>query len=884
MSAASSGSRLRSEVLEVRQQLAERRQEIRQQHERGLTGVQVCAKLTAAVDAALVRLFESALADMPQGKAKRLRENCVLVAHGGYGRRQMSPHSDVDLMFLYEPRVRTEAERLAQRLTQDIFDVGLQLGQSLRTVDEAINLARNEPMIATSLIESRHLVGEQPLYERFSTAFERMIQRRPKAMCAAFVEARRGERQKYGETVYLLEPNIKRSRGGLRDLHLLRWLWFVNTGVSDIDRLHMKGVLSKFDHRRLASSREFMLRVRNDSHFHADKSRDALDRGEQVRLAEKLGYRGREGMLPVEQFMRDYFRHAGHIWFLAARVTELSCPRPAVTSVLGAVFGRSIEKDYRLNTHEITATASGRSKLNTRLDEALRLVDLARLSDRRISQDTWYLVYRAAPKYSSELTDSARERFLEILDNPTQLGPLLRRLHELGVLEKVVPEFTHARCLLQFNQYHKFTVDEHCIRAVECATQFAERTDRLGAVYNRIPKRQLHLALLLHDLGKGHEEDHSELGVGIAEHNGQRLGLGERDIDQLKFLIRRHLWMSHLAFRRDTTDPELVTPFAEEVGSKETLELLYVLTCADLAAVGPGVLNDWKVSMLTDLLRNAAEALSPKPRLRVQDRRNAMRIAVWKLLNPADRDDPWLKQQFNALPESLVTSRPPGQVLALLRKFQALGPGEATAWGGPAGPPDTTEIIAGVNRGTARGVFSSMAGVISAAGLPILEAETCVLHDDLLLLRYIVSGPSAPLAGEPGAGSVEGRIAELCEKLVASIDSDRPPTFPRVWGAEQHAKQAALTNLPNEVRIDSDLSDQCIIVEVFTVDRRGLLYDLARAVHEMQLVIRFAKIATSADQVVDAFYVTERDESKPTDEARLAEIHRRLMAVIEPEE
>ena len=880
-----SGSRLRSELLEIKEQLQQSREAIRAQHDLGLPSVQVCAKLSSAVDTALLRLYESALAEFPSTDADKLRERVALVAHGGYGRRHMAPYSDVDLMILHDGRGTADAERLARRLTQDIFDIGLQLGQSLRTAPQAISLAKNDPVICTSLIESRPLAGGPALYERFKESFLKMVQRRPKAISAAFVEARRTEREKYGETVYLLEPNIKRSRGGLRDLHLLRWLWYVHAGVSDLDQLRRKGALSRFDHHRLTSSRDFLLRARNDSHFDAGKQRDMLNRGEQMRLAEKLGYRGGEGIRPVEQFMRDYFRHASHIWFLAARVSELSSATTAVSVVLNAVLSRNIEKDYRLDSREITATQNCRAKLGTRVDEVLRLVDLARLSDRRISQETWYLVYRSAPKYSNEPTPAVRERFLEVIDNPRQLGGLLRKLHELGVLEKVVPEFTHARCLLQFNQYHKFTVDEHCIRAVDQATRFEDRDDRLGQAYRDIKKkRQLHLALLLHDLGKGHEQDHSELGAEIARSNGVRLGLPEEEIRQLEFLVLRHLWMSHLAFRRDTGDAEMVASFAEEVGSLETLQMLFVLTCADLAAVGPGVLNAWKVEVLADLYTSAAEVLRQGPKLRVEDRRNAMRTAVWKLMSAGDRDDSWFKEHFHALPESFVTSRPPAHVLDALQRLKRLGDNEATSWGQIHHEAGTLEMIAGVNQGVGRGIFSSMAGALSSTGLQIIAAETTVLPNNLLVLRYLAEDPHLlEETGQPTEAD-QSRIQELGQRMVASIDRETPPTFPRVWGAEEQANQAALTNLPSEVRLDSDLSDQWLIAEVFATDRLGLLYELAREIHNLCLVIRFAKIATSADQVVDVFYLAERDGSKPVGAERLNEVRDRLLAIVAPED
>lgn len=886
--ASTSGTRLRAELLEIRQQLVDSREELRAQHDRGLTGVKVCAKLTAAADAAVMRLFNSALAEQSNAAAEDLRSRVVLIAHGGYGRRQLAPYSDIDLMILYQGRAKgsgdADVEQLARRLTQDIFDVGLQLGQSLRTVDEAINMARTDAVICTSLIESRRLIGDEALFDLFKESFEKVVRRRDKAMSATFVAARKEERQKYGETVYLLEPNIKRSRGALRDLHLLRWLWYAHTGICDLDRLHMKGVLSNFDHRRLSSSQEFLLRVRNDSHFHAGKAQDALTRGEQMRLAEKLDYHGREGLRPVEQFMRDYFRHAGHVWFLAARITELTTPQPAVQRVLGAMFARNIEQDYRLTGREINATQNGRAKLTNNLDEALRLVDLARMCERRIGQDTWYLVYRAAPEYQtgdppgSELPATTVARFLEILDNPRLLGDLLHRLHDLGVLEKLIPEYSHARCLLQFNQYHSFTVDEHCINCVEQATRFADRQDQLGDVYRGLTKKKiLHLALLIHDLGKGHEEDHSVLGEKIAEQVAARFGLWRGETQQLKFLVRRHLWMSHMAFRRDTNDPELIEAFANEIRQPDTLTMLYLLTCADLAGVGPGVMNDWKVDVLTDLYSRAMEILQPEHRVREQVQRQALRDAAWKCVPTLDQGDSWYRRQFDALPQTFFATRPPEKVVEALDRLRSLTGGQGTAWGTYTEENSTIEFIAGVSAGTGRGVFSAMAGSISAASLQILAAETTILDDDLLLLRYVAQPPAE--LGEP----TPERIDKIANQMIQAIDDETPPTFPKKWGADAVRSQAELTNLPHEVRLDSSLTEHWLIVEIFTIDRLGLLYKLARAVHDLDLIIRFAKISTNLDQVIDVFYVCERDGTKPSGEERLGQIRERLMEIISPE-
>jgi [protein-PII] uridylyltransferase len=868
------GTRLRPSVLAARELLAEGRAQLRQQHDRGLDGVKVCARFTSQVDGAITRLYDAALADRPESEASELRERVALVAHGGYGRRQQAPYSDVDMMLLHSGKVEGPVADFARRLTQDIFDAGIQLGQSVRTIPQAIQMARAEPQIGTSLVESRLMLGSSSEYERYLTQFKAMVERNRVRMGREFIAERRTERVQYGETVYLLEPNLKRSRGGMRDIHLLRWLWFLRCGVADFDRLHDMGVLSKFDHRRLISSQLFLLRVRNEMHFHAGEACDLLTRAEQLRLAAYFQYRGRQGMLPVEQFMRDYFHHTSHVWHLANRLSELVQPPSRVDRVFGPVLGYTTKDGYHVGRTEISATAKALARLELHLDEVLRLVQLARTEGKRISQDTWYFVYRTAPQYSNMIARDTAEKFLKLLERPERLGEMLRRLLELGVLEKLIPEFAHARCLLQFNQYHKYTVDEHSIRAVEEASHFTERKDALADTYAHLKdKRMLHLALLVHDLGKGYEEDHSDVGRRIAQRTAERFELSAEDSDTLEFLVHKHLLMSHLAFRRDTTQTALVARFAEEVGTPERLQLLALVSCADLAAVGPGVLNSWKVEVLFELYRRTLRMLAPDVALDA-DRDEAARQATVALFGPAEKDDPWFARQLHALPEAFVDRRSPAEVVEVLRRLRTLTPRGGTAWSAYLPDTDTVEFFGAIDQGGGRAIFSSMAGALTSQGMQILSAETHTLADGLLLLHYVVHDPDYP--GEPPAE----RLDSVCESLVASIDRAEPPTFRTVWGHDQNEANAALSNLPNEVRIDTQLSDDCTIVEMFTIDRRGLLYRLARALHDLELIIRAAKIGTYLDQVVDVFYVTERDGSKPTSPERLEQIRARLLEVV----
>jgi [protein-PII] uridylyltransferase len=420
-------------------------------------------------------------------------------------------------------------------------------------------------------------------------------------------------------------------------------------------------------------------------------------------------------------------------------------------------------------------------------------------------------------------------------------------------------------------------VDEHCLRAVEFATELWSDRGPLGRVYRPLAQKHLlHLALLLHDLGKGFQEDHSLVGKRIARQVAERLELPAEEAAELEFLVFQHLLMSHLALRHDTSQPRLVTKFADQVGSQSLLDMLLLVTCADLAAVGPDVLNSWKIEVLADLHLRASARLSAESASHVQERRDAARSQVTRLLTPDEQTDAWFERQLDALPDGYVVGRAPADVCDLLRRLHSLPPETGAAWGRYQPDTETIEFFAGIDHGSGRGIFSSMAGALTSGGMQILFAETNLLADGLLLLRYVVQDPDYP-----GETPTE-RIEKVGRSLVESIGNDQPPTFRQVWGREQKEANAALSNLPNEVRIDSELADEYTIVEIFTLDRRGLLYRLARTLHDLDLVIRFAKIGTYLDQVVDVFYVTERSGGKPESPERLDEIRASLTAVITP--
>jgi [protein-PII] uridylyltransferase len=863
-------------VATVREQLRSQREAIGQSHARKLAGPQVSAKLASMTDVAIQRLLDATLAQLDTRQADQLRSDIALVALGSHARRQCSPYSDVDLMILHRGQSSADIASQLRPLTQGIFDAGLQLGHSVRTVTEAVQLARSDTIICTSLIDARLLAGNRELFENFRTSFATMVRKNSKLLCRSFLEIRAEERNQYGETVYLLEPHVKRSRGGIRDLNLMRWLSFAEQGISDPDQLQLAGAISKFDYRRLLTATDFLLRLRNEMHFHAGSAHDSLNRAEQLRVADWLGYSQRGGLLPVEQFMRDYFHHANHLWQLVRRREASLQVVSAVTRVLDPVFGRTVDADYRVGLKNIRATPGGVNKLKQEMREVLRLVQLSASEGKDLDHATWSTLLLAAPHFEGEMSDEVNSQFYELLGDAQTASPFLRMLHVLGYLEKIIPAMKHVRCLLQFNQYHKYTVDEHSLRAVQRATEFATRQDALGQAYREVAdKRVLHLALLLHDLGKGHEEDHSEVGKRIAEETAERLKLDRETGETIAFLVHQHLTMAHLTFRRDTSDEQLIRSFSHEVGSVERLRMLFVLTCADLAAVGPGVLNDWKVDLLADVFARSVASLQDVQPESPESALAACREAVLGGLTSEQRSDPWYLEQVKALPASFLATAPQQDVLETLRRFHALGEQEATAWCVYLPETKTLEFTAAVSRGSGRGGFSSMAGALSSAGMQIHAAGTDLLAEGLLMLRYAATDPMSP------QGTTQQRQEEVCRALIEAVDSEEPPRFPTVWGDDQAEALIQLSALPNEVRIDTELSEDYTIVEVFTFDRRGLLYRLARKLHDLKLVISHAKIGTYLDQVVDVFYVTDRAREKVLDPQRLDELRTHLLEVIE---
>lgn len=864
--------RLHPRVLEARTYLAEGLDKLRVQFESGSPGIQLGFFLCDVLDKVVLDIYEAALEDHPRRAA--LRECTSLVAHSGFGRRDNAPYSDVDLMLLHSPSVNTIIADFAARLVQDYSDLGLDLGFSLRTPRQACQLSMSDAKICTGLTECRLLGGDPDLFQKFFDTFRRTCRRSTKQLIKKIEDARFEERQKFGETVYLLEPNVKRSRGGLRDIHLLRWIGFVAHGESLPRKLKQMGHLSPADHAILRDARDFLLLLRYSLHFQAGSVQDVLTKPEQLRIADRRNFEGDEGVLPVERFMQEYFEHTTGIRDVVSNFISAAKWDSPIRMAIHNWLGRPTPGgDYVVGNRYISARKMGMENVRGNLPAVLKLMDLSNRSSKRIDVDLWQNVRDSmADATITSVSKEVAHLFLSLLSESGRLGKLLRRLHGLRVLDKLVPGWEHVRCLLQFNDYHKYTVDEHSLRAVENALRYQRDDTVLGSVCRSIKnKSTLHLAILIHDIGKGYAEDHSEVGARIARKVATHLSMPAEEADRLVFLVRRHLSMNHLAFRRDNSDVGILAEVASEIGSPENLKMLFVLTCADLAAVGPGVMNQWKLDVLTSLYERLMDTLSSEvdgsPHL------SSQRERIVNLAKSREHVD-WLLETIERLPAAYLQTSDLDTVLDDLERVRSKSK-PVLAWGRYVPHREVSEYIIAGTRGITRGVFYRLAGALSSSRLEILTAEAHDIRDDVFLDQFAVR--DRDFRGEPP----EWRFQEVCQRIEEALRAENfAPSFSKTWKSQTES-HAALQPLPTQIKVDNSTSDSATILDVFAHDRPGLLYVIAKTLHELGLTIEVAKIGTYIDQVVDVFYVTDAEGQKIYDDLYLAEIRSRLYHAIE---
>jgi len=855
--------------------VAEARERMGAQRAAGSPGTQICTLASDLFETIVLDVYHTIVEALPAETAASIRREVSVVAHGGFGRREMAPYSDVDVMLLYDRDPEGVVPNIARQLLQDLFDAGLDVGQSVRTVPEAIRLARQDATVLSTLIDSRLIAGPGRSLERLHARLTRLVDRHRTRLFHQLLEARGEERDRHGRSASLLQPNVKRSPGGLRDIQLVRWIGYIGWGEPTFSGLVRRRVLSAADANALREARSFLLGVRIDLHLKAGRGGDELSRDEQVRIADERGIESCEGLLGVERFMREYCGVTQNVLRILSHIQQQMGPPPWRRQLAERLLGHDVDGEYFIGPQVVGIWPRATARLAGSLPAAMELVLLSMRHDRPIEEGCWEAVrHNLTAQGPGGLPDEqSRQLFLQMFAEPTRLAEALRAMHRVGLLERFIPAFEHARGLLQFNNYHKFTVDEHCLHTVERGMELADDPGWLGRVWRGIRRRRpLLLALLLHDIGKGRPGDHSEVGAVIARDAAADLGLPDDEAEIVELLVAKHLLMAHLAFRRNVGDPSLVVGFARDVGSPEVLRMLTILTVADVTAVGPGTWTDWKADLLSDLYERTLACLDGESPSRPSDRRRA---ELEVLLSETSASEPVLRLA-RLLTPSYLQATEPRQMLEELERVVTLPPGELfvlTRWHEET---QTVGVTFAARKPIIRGVFHRVTGALSSLRLAVLSADIHSFDDEFVIDHFVAQDPDS--AGEPPAA----RMHDIVQAIEEVIRLGQRPSFPAVY-AEATPPAVLEDTFPPRVRIDNASSDTTTIVEVFAHDRVGLLYAVARALYEAGLSVKAAKIGTYLDQVVDAFHVTEQDGSKVDDTDRRKEIRAAIESVLNTE-
>ncbi len=844
--------RLRLEFF--RQALAEGFDSLKVRHAEGASGqesVHTHARLMDDVIHALTRLVAAdATADgLPATPL-------VVMALGGYGRGELHPLSDVDLMVIYDGEMTPYVQRMMQELLYSLWDLGLHVGHSLRSLDDCVAMARTDFPSRTSMQEARFLAGERRLFARFQRVLRENVFRRD---FGQFLETTLGERdqrwRKFGASPYIGEPNVKESAGGLRDMHTAMWLAEAKFGARSLRELADKGLITPREQAAADAALTFLWRVRNELHFFSGHKNDVLARDLQPRIAKNLGYENDEQSLGVERFMRGYYLHARVIHRvskrLIARCQETlsrrgSAERRQRQQALadGLVF---FDGRLHLADGDPAPLRAEPARLMRVFRHLHRLGCELSLDLERAVEDSLHLVDDAFRR-----SDVVRDPFLDICRAWGRVAQTFSEMHELGLLGRYLPEFGALTCLVQYDAYHKFSADQHSLLGVEHLEALApgQSAESEGAarVFTEIERPELlMLGMLLHDIGKAKGHGHVAKGIPLVRELTARMGLPPADAAVVEFLVAHHLTMSHVAQRRDIHDPKTVADFVAAVGDPQRLRMLYLLTYADMRAVGPGVLTPWQAQILHELYVRTLEELTGGRVERPNRRELAERLQA---AAKGEVDLQTVRAHLAMMSDRYIETTGVQRMAEHIRMLQDLA--ESPVATALFHHPDLGSSDLVVVTHDLPGLFALIAGTLAAHGVNIISAQIHTRGDGIAIDTFQVNDPTSE------AVTSSALWARVLDGLRAVLTGERSV---ETLLAERRAAGRAATRPegPPKIGLDNRLSDAYTVLEVKSPDRVGLLYLITRTLATLGLDIASARIATEIDQAFDTFYVHDRE-------------------------
>jgi len=865
--------------------LARGRDEIRRRFEAGGPAARAVGEQCFLIDQLIRVLYDLAtetvypLANPTEG------EKMAIVAVGGYGRGELAPFSDIDLLFLLPYKQTPHGEQVIEFLLYSLWDLGLKVGQATRSVAECLRYAKADLTVRTALLEARYLWGEQALYGELKQRFESEM----RGSAAQFVEAKLAERDarhvRVGDSRYQLEPNVKEGKGGLRDLHTLFWIAKYIYRIEDVAKLVDLGVLSAEESARFDRAQSFLWTVRCHLHYLAGRAEERLTFDMQRQIGARMGYTDRTGARGVERFMKHYFlvaKDVGDLTRIFCAILEADQQRKRRISWLRwgpqELRRRRPLGGFAVEGERLTISSEDFFKRDP--VALIRLFHTAQEHDLDIHPRALRAVTQSLRLIDARLRQDpeANRLFLEILTSRKNPEIALRRMNEAGVFGKFVPDFGRVVAQMQYDMYHVYTVDEHTLFAIGILHQIetGKLKDELpvasAIMRTVISRRALYLATLLHDIAKGRGGDHSQIGEKIALKLGPRLGLSAEETETVAWLVRWHLLMSSTAFKRDIGDPQTIQNFVDRVQSPERLKLLLVLTAADIRAVGPKVWNGWKAALLRELHYSALDVISGGLTAEARDTRIAAAQAEARALLPDFTDAEFAAFAGRGYPFYWLSldAETHARHARLMR--------EAEASGAPLTVRkrvDAARAVTEITLYTADhpGLFSRIAGALAVSGANIVDAKIMTMSNGMALDTLWVQNHDGTPFDRPDKLAKLAFVFEnvLTGDLKPHIELERPAAI---------SSRTSVFTVPPRVLIDNQASASHTVIEVNGRDRPGLLWELTRELTRLSLQVSSAKISTYGEKVVDVFYVKNLFGHKVEHPQKLAEIRTTLEAVL----
>lgn len=866
----------------TRDYLTRVRAALRARHDAAEGGLTLVSAYTDAVDKLVRYLYVNALTHYTE-RNPRISHRCAVLAQGGYGRGELNPFSDIDLLFLYPWKINPFLETVAEVILLPLWDAGVAVGHAVRNVRECARLAARELTVRTALLDARYLCGDEALFAEFEA---RMLEDVWLSNQTPFFKEKLAENverhARFGDSIYLLQPQVKDGQGGLRDLHTALWMAKVKYKVGNFRELVPIGVLSEADLAELERAVDFLWRVRNGMHLEAAAHQDQLTFELQDRLAPALGFG--TGKTGTEAFMRAYFGHAT----VANRISETVIGRcvQAAEPYRVAAPTRIVRDGIRIQGRMLSVTGAQRLRQDPTI--LVHVFAEAQRHGATLSPATRELVRQAAVELAPALQSPAvSEAFLDILRAHGHVFETLVEMHKLGALKAVIPEFAGLECLIAHDPFHIYTVDHHSLMGVRelerlRAGEFARTLPHLTQVMKEVAQPELlFLGMMFHDIGKGHGHDHDSRGAQMTRTIAGRLGLNEDETAACEFLVQHHLLMSHLAQRRDVHDDQLVIDFCRTVGSVENLQRLFLLTYADMRAVGPGVWNNWRESLITELYVRAHEFFQTGAFVAEDRGARAARIRARVVAAVPAGERNAVDALLSRMPDSYLLSTPEEMLPAhavlrrrLVERLEANDRPALVTHVQDFPEREFTEFaVCALDR---PGLFAMLSGVLAAHGLNILAARIATSSDGIALDAFRVSHDGGERADDERWERVERTLRRVLRGEVDVVDLVARARRPSLLVRRRRP-------VPTTVEIDNDVSDAYTVLDVYTGDRVGLLFTITNCLYHLWLEIHLAKITTMVDHVLDVFYVTDNEGRKVTDPGRLETIRNELARALAPE-